>query len=95
MKKKSVIIFDPKAPTGKDKRPNHPDFWDDKERRDNKWTGIRKNDMLTRWEFWILGRMEKEVSFLRVSVDEYALTKAHMELFGMDADPKLFKGKRK
>lgn len=79
------------AETGKYKRPNHPDFWDTTECKKNKLTGVRQNRMAMQWEFWILGNLERTVSFLAVSIDKDALTKAHAEVFHMiPDDPKLF-----
>lgn len=73
------------------KRPNHSDFWDTSECKKNKLTGIRKNDMVLQWEFWILGNIEKTVSFQEVANDPQALNKAHCELFAMNPLPDTFK----
>jgi hypothetical protein len=43
------------------------------------------------WEFWILGELEKIVTYQEVQLDQYALTKAHVELFHMAPDHKIFK----
>jgi chromosome condensin MukBEF complex kleisin-like MukF subunit len=91
-KKLPPLIRDPrKQQTEKFKRPNHPDFWTSAECKANKFSGVRKNDMALRWEFWILGNMEREVSYEQVTKDQYALTRAHCEVFYMTPDPKLFK----
>jgi len=78
------------AETGKSKRPNHPDFWDTSECKKNKLTGIRQNTMAMQWEFWILGNLEKTVTFQAVALDPLALTKAHCEVFFMDPPKNVF-----
>lgn len=90
-KKKSTIIFDPKAKTEKFRRPDHPDFRTAEEHKKAKFTGIRRNEIGLQWEFWILGDLVKVVSFQEVAGDPYALTKAHVDLFAMTPDPQLFK----
>jgi hypothetical protein len=73
------------------KRPNHPDFMDANELKKIEFTGIRQNNLGLQWEFWILGSIEKTVTFQAVALDPLALTKAHMEIFHMAADPNSFK----
>lgn len=93
-RKVTPLIRDPrKQKTEKYKRPDHPDFWTSDECKKNQFSGIRQNNIALRWEFWILGNMEKTVSFEEVAKDEFALTKAHVELFHMTPDPELFKRK--
>lgn len=90
MKKRTTPIIRHNAETGNFKRPNHPDFWNTDECKKGKLTGIRQNRQLAQWEFWILGNLEKTVSFLATSIDKNALTRAHVELFHMDPPPGLF-----
>lgn len=87
---KNNPLFDRKAPTGKSKRPDHQDFWTTEECKQKKLTGIRQNNIAMQWEFWILGRVERTVSFAVVKKDPLALTRAHVDLFAMVPDPKLF-----
>lgn len=83
-KKLPPLINSPKnIRTESFKRPDHPDFWTSEECKKKEFSGIRKNDMALRWEFWILGEMKQEVTYQKVAVDEFALTKAHMEVFYM------------
>lgn len=82
-----------KTKTESFKRPNHPDFWTSDECRKNEFSGIRQNNIALRWEFWILGNMERTVSFEDVAKDPLALTKVHVDLFQMTPDPKLFERK--
>jgi hypothetical protein len=91
MTKKVTPLVHHNPKTESFKRPDHPDFWDSAECKRKEFSGIRKNDMALRWEFWILGEMVKEVTYQQVAKDEFALTKAHMEVFYMPADPKEFK----
>lgn len=86
-----IVRAPDKQKTEKFKRPNHPDFMTASELKDIEFSGIRQNNLALRWEFWILGRMEKEVSYAAVAADPLALTKAHVELFAMTPDPSLFK----
>lgn len=85
--------FKTNAETGLSKRPDHPDFMVDSELRKIEFSGVRPNPSRQMWEFWILGKIEKEVTFLRANLDPYALTQAHCELFGLIPDPELFKEK--
>lgn len=89
-KKSPVVIFDRRSPTGKEKRPDHPDFRTTEEHKKAKLTGVRKNEMALQWEFWILGNIERTVSFDAVMKDKNALTKVHAELFGFHMPPKEF-----
>lgn len=73
------------------KRPDHPDFMTSEELKKIEFTGIRNNTIGLQWEFWILGNMERAVSFQAVAKDKFALTKAHVEVFAMTPDPDLFK----
>ena len=73
------------------KRPNHPDFMTSSELKKIEFTGIRQNNIALQWEFWILGNVERTVSFQAVKNDPLALTKAHMEVFHMAADTDTFK----
>lgn len=73
------------------KRPDHPDFMDANELKKRQWSGIRKNQMSLQWEFWILGKIEKEVSFQQTHDDPDALKKTHIELFQMSPEPHTFK----
>lgn len=82
-KAKDTPIFNPKAPTESFKRPAHVDFMTTEEHKKNKTTGIRQNTNALQWEFWILGEIVKTVSFLEVSMDKHALSKAHAEVFFM------------
>jgi hypothetical protein len=92
LKQTIPIIQDPrKQQTESFKRPNHPDFMDAAELKKIEFTGIRQNNLGLHWEFWILGKVEKTVSFQEVQKDRYALTKAHLELFHMTPEPDLFK----
>jgi hypothetical protein len=91
MNKKKTIIFDPNAKTESFKRPNHPDFMTSSELKKIEFSGVRKNEHVLEWEFWILGEVRKTVHFTEVAKDQYALTRAHVELFQMTPDPKLFK----
>ncbi len=82
-KKKSVILFDPKAKTENFKRPNHPDFMDASELQKIKWTGVRPNNMGLSHEFWILGEIKRRVPFADVQKDPQLMQKVHIELFGL------------
>lgn len=73
------------------RRPDHPDFMSSIELRKKKWSGIRKNEMGLTWEFWILGKIEKEVSFQSAATNPNILREAHIELFQMTPEPNLFK----
>jgi hypothetical protein len=91
---KNVNVFVKRdAKTETFKRPNHPDFWDSSECKKNRFTGVRKNDMALQWEFWILGNMEKTVTYNEVALNPKALANAHVELFKMRPDPALFERK--
>lgn len=73
------------------KRPDHPDFMDSSELKKIKFSGVRQNNIGLQWEFWILGKVERTVSFADVAKDSLALTRAHVDLFAMTPDPALFK----
>jgi hypothetical protein len=88
--KKTIPLVKRNAATERMKRPDHPDFWTTEECKKNKLTGIRNNPNLSQWEFWILGNLEKTVSFLAVSIDPNALTKAHVELFKLNPPDGMF-----
>ena len=77
--------------TEKFKRPNHPDFMDSYELQKMKFSGVRQNQIALQWEFWILGKVERTVSFQDVANDSLALTRAHIDLFAMTPDPAIFK----
>ena len=85
MAKKITPIIQHNAKTESFKRPNHPDFHTTEEHRKNEFTGIRKNDLVLQYEFWILGKIEKTVSFEEVAKNKFALEQAHIELFHMAA----------
>lgn len=90
--KRTTPIAKHNARTESFKRPDHPDFWTSDECRKKQFSGIRKNDIALRWEFWILGAMEKQVSYEDCIKDQFALTKAHMEVFHMAPEnPNMFK----
>ena len=93
MSKRITPLIKHNAKTENIKRPNHPDFMDSSELKKIKFTGVRPNQMALQWEFWILGNVEKTVSFVNVKNDKFALTRAHVELFHMTPDPNLFKKK--
>lgn len=80
-----------KTKTESFKRPNHPDFMDSSELKKIRFSGVRQNQMALQWEFWILGNVERTVSFADVAKDSLALTRAHVDLFAMTPDPALFK----
>ena len=65
------------------KRPNHPDFMTSSELKKAEWSGVRQNELSREWEFWIVGEIVKRVHEDAVIADPQALTKAHMEIFGM------------
>lgn len=90
--KNTNVFVKRNAKTENFKRPDHPDFRTADEHKKAKFTGIRRNEMGLRWEFWILGEIKKEVTFQEVARDPKALAKAHVELFRMQPDPDLFKG---
>jgi len=90
-KNNPIIVSPGKQQTESFKRPNHPDFMDVAELEKIEFTGVRQNNIGLRWEFWILGFMQKTVSFQEVAKDRFALTKAHIELFGLTPDPSIFK----
>lgn len=91
-KKTMVIVGDPgNTKTESFKRPDHPDFKTSDELKKMEWTGIRQNNIILAWEFWILGRVERSVSFQEVKNDPKALNKAHVEIFHMMPDEDLFK----
>lgn len=73
------------------KRPDHPDFWTTEELKKKEFSGVRQNNIALQWEFWILGNMERAVSFEAVAKDKYILTKTHCDVFYMTPDPMLFK----
>lgn len=86
------VIGDPRnIKTESFKRPDHPDFWDIKQLRDNEFSGVRKNDIGLQWEFWILGEMVRTVSYEETAKDQFALTRAHCDVFYMTPEPGLFK----
>lgn len=65
------------------KRPNHPDFMTSSELKKAEWSGVRQNELSREWEFWIVGEIKERVHEDTVIADPTALTKAHMEIFGM------------
>lgn len=91
-KKTIPLVHSPKnQKTENFKRPDHPDFMTSSELKQIGFTGIRQNNLAVQWEFWVLGNVEKTVSFQDVARDSLALTRAHMEVFYMAADPAIFK----
>ena len=89
---KNVNVFAKRnAKTENFKRPDHPDFRTAEEHKKAKFTGIRRNSIALRWEFWILGNIEKVVSFQELALNPKALNQAHVEVFKMQPDPDLFK----
>lgn len=86
------LIRDPRQQqTESFKRPDHPDFMTAEELKKIQFTGVRQNNIGVRWEFWILGNMERAVTFQEVANDRFALTKAHVDLFAITPDEDLFK----
>lgn len=65
------------------KRPNHPDFMTSSELKKAEWSGVRQNELSREWEFWIVGEIVRRVHEDVVIKDPHALTRAHMEIFGM------------
>lgn len=90
-KAKNTPVFDRRAATGIQKRPDHGDFKTSAEHAAAKFTGIRQNTMVMEWEFWILGEIVKKVHFSAVKKDPLALTKAHIEVFHLSPEPGVFK----
>lgn len=80
-----------KTKTESFKRPDHPDFATTEELKKKEFSGVRQNNIALTWEFWILGNIERRVSFEAVAKDRYILTKTHIDLFQMTPDPMLFK----
>lgn len=79
--KRTIPLINHNAPTGSSERSNHADFKTTKELRDSKFSGMRHNAVARQWEFWIVGEMVRAVSEATVALDEFALTKAHIEVF--------------
>ena len=65
------------------KRPNHDDFRTTTELKAAQFSGMRANTITSTYELWVVGVVEREVSFLAVAADPLALTKAHAEFFGI------------
>lgn len=47
------------------------------------FSGIRTNDLASRFEIWIVGRMDRAVSYQRFWDEPYALETAYCEAFGL------------
>lgn len=62
-------------------RPNHPDFATSSELKQKEWTGLRQNQLISHWEFWVLGEVRKTVSFEAATLNPDALGDAHREVF--------------
>lgn len=88
---KNKPMFKTNAETGLSKRPQHPDFMVSSELKRIEFSGVRPNNERQIWEFWILGKIEKEVGYLTVHLDPSALSRAHVELFGLIPDEEVFK----
>lgn len=65
------------------KRPNHPDFMTSSELAKAKWSGVRQNEILREWEFWILGEIKARVTEAQAQQNPLILEKTHLELFHM------------
>lgn len=52
--------------------------------QEQKFSGIRANELWLRFEIWILGRLEKSVSYQEIFLNTNALEKAYCEVFGID-----------
>jgi len=65
-----------------DRRSNHPDFATSYELKGLRWSGVRLNSITGNYEFWIDGKVAKEVSGFLASEDKFLLDRTHMELFG-------------
>ena len=79
--KRTIPLITHNAPTGSSERPNHADFKTTEELKKDKFSGMRHNAMATQYEFWLVGEMVRAVSEEIVAMDEFALTKAHIEVF--------------
>ena len=69
--------------SGENKRSDHPDFATSAELKAKEWSGMRKNSITARFEFWVAGEIRKELDVAVVDADYMALERAHVELFGI------------
>lgn len=79
--KRTIPLIKHNAPTGSSERPNHADFKTTDELKKESFSGMRHNLLAHQYEFWLVGEMVKSVSEQAVALDEFALTKAHIEVF--------------
>lgn len=66
------------------KRPNHYDFMTTSELKKTTFSGLRHNSLADNAEIWILGRLERVITFPEVQLDPLAINKAWAEVFGLE-----------
>lgn len=65
------------------KRPNHSDFQVSSELKAKEFTGIRHNSITNQAEIWVLGNLEKTVSYEEVQLNPLAINQAMEEVFAV------------